>query len=238
MKASQNQQQDLLALGAIDLEIARTQKAVAQLQSHEQYAEISNRIREVAARLLQSRNQLDDAKLELDRAEADLKVVDARIAKDNAALKSTAVPSVAAGIQHELATLARRKSELEDIEIAILERREVLEAEYAAVAAEKALVDEELSTAQKASQQEVIKLSSGLALQQQNREQVLSRLPAELVEAYKRKLSRGSGVGRLVGRECSACLIGIDAVAHSTISALPIDELADCPECGAFLVRG
>ena len=238
MKATQTQQQDLLALGAIDLEISRTKKVVAQLQSPEQHAEISGRIREIASRLLMARNQLDDAKLELDRAESDLKIVEARISKDQSALKSTSVPSIATGIQHELNTLARRKSELEDIEIAILERRESLEAEFAAISAEKAVVDAELATAHQATEQEIIKLKSGLALQLQNRDQLVSRLPEDLVASYQHKISRGSGVGRLSGRECSACHIGIDAVAHSALSAMPADELPECPECGAFLVRG
>jgi predicted nucleic acid-binding Zn-ribbon protein len=237
MKATEAAQQDLLALGAIDIEIGRTKRAVAKLVSGEQHDEIRSRVREVAGRLIQARNQLDDASLELERAEADLKVVDARIVKDNAALKSTSIPSVATGIQHELATLARRKSELEDIEIAILEKRELLEASFAEITAEKAAVDAELSQAQSASEQEIIKLKSGLSLQGLDRDQLVARIPADLLEAYERKAGRGSGVGRLVGRECSACHIGIDAVAYAAITALAKDELAECPECSAFLVR-
>ena len=81
MKATEAAQQDLLALGAIDLEIGRTKRAVAKLLSGEQHEEIRARLREIAVRLIESRNQLDDANLELERAEADLKLVDARIAK-------------------------------------------------------------------------------------------------------------------------------------------------------------
>lgn len=237
MKATEAAQQDLLALGAIDLEIGRTKRAVAKLLSGEQHEEIRARLREIAVRLIESRNQLDDANLELERAEADLKLVDARIAKDNAALKSTSIPSVATGIQHELATLARRKSELEDIELAIMERREVLEVDFANITEEKASVEIELAKAESVTEQEIIKLKSGLALQTQDRNQLISRIPSDLVEAYERKLSRGAGVGRLSGRECSACHIGIDAVAYANITGLPKEELADCPECGAFLVR-
>ncbi|MDE2386310.1 MAG: hypothetical protein KGL77_01250 [Actinomycetales bacterium] len=237
MKANETAQQELLVLGTLDLEIGRTKRVVSNLMAGAQHEEIRSRLREAAVALIDARNAFDDASLELERAEADLKVVEARIVKDNAQLKSTSIPSVATGIQHELATLARRKSELEDIEIAILEKREVLTAEFEAVQKRKAEIEAELAASESVTQQEVMKLQSGLALQAQDRNQLIGRLPADLVAAYERKLDRGTGVGRLSGRECSACHIGLDAVAYSAISALPKDELAECPECDAFLVR-
>lgn len=237
MKASESAQQELLVLGTLDLEIGRTKRQVNALLAGAQHEAIRARLRESAVALIDARNALDDASLELERAEADLKVVEARIVKDNGQLKSTSIPSVASGIQHELATLARRKSELEDIELAILEKREVLTADFEAVQQAKAAIEAELAASEGVSQQEVMRLQSGLALQAQDRDQLIKRLPADLVAAYERKLSRGTGVGRLSGRECSACHIGLDAVAYSSISALPKDQLAECPECDAFLVR-
>lgn len=237
MKASEMAQSELLVLGNLDVEIGRTKRLVGNLKSGAQHEAIRVRLREAAVALIDARNLLDDASLELERAEADLKVVEARIVKDNAQLKSTSIPSVATGIQHELATLNRRKSELEDIELAILEKREVLTTEYEVAQQAKLAIEAELASAEATTQQEVMKLQSGLALQAQDREQLIKRLPADLVAAYERKLARGAGVGRLSGRECSACHIGLDAVAYSGISALPKDTLAECPECDAFLVR-
>lgn len=237
MKANETAQQELLVLGTLDLEIGRTKRVVNNLTTGVQHEGIRTRIREAAAALIDARNALDDASLELERAEADLKVVEARIVKDNAQLKSTSIPSVATGIQHELATLARRKSELEDVELAILEKRDVLTAEFESVQQRKAAIEAELAESESITQQEVMKLQSGLALQAQDRAQLIGRLPADLLEAYERKLARGTGVGRLSGRECSACHIGLDAVAFAAISELPKDQLADCPECDAFLVR-
>jgi len=237
MKASQIAQQELLALAALDLEIGRAKRAIAAIRSGDQHEAIRAQQREIGARLLEARNALDNAELELARTEADLKLVEAREQKDQKQLKSTSVPSIATGIQHELATLARRRSELEDIELAILEQRDELGKSFAAIGAEKAEVDAQLSQAQGVAEQEAMKLQSGLALQQQDRAQLVARLDAALVEAYDRKSLRGNAAGRLASRECTACHIGLGAVSLAALTALPVDELPECPECGAFLVR-
>ncbi len=237
MQATQTQQQELLSLVAIDGEIARAKRAVAKLRSPEQHEDIKLQARELSASMLAARNALDDAELELKRTETDLKLVEAREAKDQQQLKQTSVPSIASGIQHELATLARRRSELEDVELTIMERLEALKADFERLQAQRAGLDEELAGLLKLDEQEVMRLQSGMTLQVSDRAKMAARIPAELLAAYDRKATRGVPVGRLVQRDCSACHIGLDAVAHSRITALPETELAECPECNAFLVR-
>ena len=237
MQASQTQQQELLSLVAIDSEIARAKRAVAKLRSPEQHEDIMLQARELSASMLAARNALDDAELELKRTETDLKLVEAREAKDQQQLKQTSVPSIASGIQHELATLARRRSELEDVELTIMERLETLKADFDRLQAQRVELDEELAGLLKLDEQEVMRLQSGMALQAADRATMAARIPSDLLAAYDRKATRGVPVGRLVQRDCSACHIGLDAVAHSRITALPETELAECPECNAFLVR-
>ena len=238
MQASQTQQQELLSLVAIDSEIARAKRAVAKLRSPEQHEDIKLQARELSASMLAARNALDDAELELKRTETDLKLVEAREAKDQQQLKQTSVPSIASGIQHELATLARRRSELEDVELTIMERLETLKADFDRLQAQRVELDEELASLLKLDEQEVMRLQSGMALQAADRATMAARIPSDLLAAYDRKATRGVPVGRLVQRDCSACHIGLDAVAHARISSLPENELAECPECNAFLVRG
>ena len=237
MQASQTQQQELLSLVAIDSEIARAKRAVAKLRSPEQHEDIMLQARELSASMLAARNALDDAELDLKRTETDLKLVEAREAKDQQQLKQTSVPSIATGIQHELATLARRRSELEDVELTIMERLETLKADFDRLQAQRVELDEELAGLLKLDEQEVMRLQSGMALQAADRATMAARIPSDLLAAYDRKATRGVPVGRLVQRDCSACHIGLDAVAHSRITALPETELAECPECNAFLVR-
>ena len=237
MKASENQQADLLSLAGLDLEITRTKVSLAGLTNGEAFSVLRSKQREAAAGLIQSRNALDTVELELSRAEADLKLVEDRIAKDNLRLNQTSSAKDAQGIQSELETLTKRKSELEDLELAILERKEVAEAEFKTVMSDKQVIDEDLAKKEAVNEAEVMKLRSGLDLVTAQRAQQASRVDQELMDLYDKKAARGIPVGRLLGRECGACRITIGATSLTEILATPRDEIVTCPDCQAILVR-
>lgn len=237
MKASDSQQADLLSLSTLDLEITRAKVALSSLTSGEAFASLRTAQRDAAAMLIESRNQVDSVELELTRAEADLKLVEQRIEKDNLRINKTSSSKDAQGIQAELETLKKRKSELEDLELAVLERKEEVEAAYQTILEDKNSIDQELAAKESANEAEIMKLRSGLDLLTQQRAQQVSRIDSELIELYEKKAARGLPVGRLLNRECGACRITIGATALSEILALPKDEIATCPDCQAILVR-
>ena len=237
MKASEAQQADLLSLANLDHEISRSKAAIKNLSSGAQFAQMREAQRDLAAKLINARNALDTVELELKRSETDLDLVEQRIAKDIARLNTTNNSKDAQGIQSELESLKRRKSDLEDIELAILDQKEEASAAYATVASDKSIVDEELSDAEARNEAEIMKLRSGLDLLSNNRAQQAARLSSELMELYEKKASRGVPVGRLVGRDCGACHISLGATALNEVQSLPRDEIATCPECQAILIR-
>lgn len=237
MKASEIQQADLLSLSNLDLEIARARLSLAALISGEAFTEIRQNQRDAASRLIESRNQLDSVELELSRAESDLNLVEQRIEKDNLHLNQTSSSKDAQGIQSELETLRKRKSELEDLELAVLERKEEADAAYQTILSDKQAIDEELASQESANEAEILKQRSGIDLMTQQRAQQVSRIDEELFALYEKKASRGVAVGRLVNRECGACRMTIGATALAEMTALPRDEIATCPDCQAILVR-
>ncbi|MFM2030570.1 MAG: hypothetical protein RI927_190 [Actinomycetota bacterium] len=237
MKASENQQAELLGLANLDLEISRTRTYLTNLTSGNAFSDLRSAQRDCAAQLIESRNALDQVELDLARAEADLKLVEQRIEKDAAALNATSSSKDAQGIQSELETLKKRKSELEDLELAILERKDEVEATYKTVLTDKQAIDEELAAKESANEAEIMKLRSGLDLSTAQRSQQASRIDAELIALYEKKSSRGLAVGRLLGRECGACRMTIGATALAEINAMPRDEIATCPDCQAILIR-
>ena len=237
MKASEAQQADLLSLANLDHEISRSKAAIKNLSSGAQFTQMREAQRDLAAKLINARNALDTVELELKRSETDLDLVEQRIAKDIARLNTTNNSKDAQGIQSELESLKRRKSDLEDIELAILDQKEEASAAYATVASDKSIVDEELSDAEDRNEAEIMKLRSGLDLLSNDRAQQAARLSSELMELYEKKASRGVPVGRLVGRDCGACHISLGATALNEVQSLPRDEIATCPECQAILIR-
>ena len=76
-----------------------------------------------SAEISQARSEHEALVRELERLEADLGLVQKRIATDKDRLTKTAVARDALGIQHELETLAKRASDLEDVELELLERK-------------------------------------------------------------------------------------------------------------------
>lgn len=237
MKASESQQAELLALANLDLEITKAKNSLAVLAAAEAFSALRAEQRNAAAALIEARNSLDSVELELTRAEADLNLVEQRIEKDKVRINQTSSAKDAQGIQSELDTLAKRKSELEDLELAILERKEQNEAAYTTVLADKQIIDEELASKEAANEAEIMKLRSGLDLSTNQRNQQAARIDVELIELYAKKASRGVAVGRLLGRECGACRMTIGATALVEISNQPRDEIATCPDCQAILIR-
>lgn len=237
MKASESQQADLLSLANLDLEITRARVVLTSLTSGEEFADLRQRQRDAASALIDGRNQLDSVELELSRAEADLKLVEQRIQKDEIRLNQTSSSKDAQGIQAELETLKKRKSDLEDLELAILERKDQVEASYKTIFSDKQSIDEELSAKEALNDAEVLKQRSGLDLLTQQRQRQAALLEPELLALYEKKATRGVPVGRLLNRECGACRMTIGATALAEINSRASDEIATCPDCQAILVR-
>jgi len=237
MKATENQQADLLSLATLDAEISRSKAVIGALITESAFSTLRSEQRDFAAALITSRNELDTVELEISRAETDLHLVEQRIKRDEERLNQTQSSKDAQGIQSELATLAKRKSDLEDFELEVLERKDAAAAAFAVVLEQKTELENRLAKLEAENEAAIMKLRSGLDLTVQARAKQAANIPAELLELFEKKASRGIPVGKLNGRECGACRISLGATAYNEISVLARDEIATCPDCQAILVR-
>ena len=237
MKANQTQQDALLALAALDLEISRTRREISALQNPDRHTEQVQQQRALASALIDARNETDRLELEMKRANQDLDLVEQRIAKDEAALAASSSSKDAVGLEHELVTLARRKGELEEATLAIMEQLEIAKDSYEQILENKRELDAEIQRLAEADEQALIKLKSGLQLHDTKRGQLQQQVGDEIFAAYQKRASRGIAAGKLENRTCSACQFSLDAIAFDKISNLANDELANCPDCDALLVR-
>jgi uncharacterized protein len=237
LKATPQQQTDLLLLAEVDRELARSRRAIDAAQDPKHTQSLRDEQRQVASELIDARGALDSVELDTQRAQQDLDLVENRIKKDQAQLNATSSAKDAQGIQSELETLNRRKSELEDLQLELLERAESAQAESAQILARKADVDARLNKVLNELEAELIKLKSGVELLSAKRSKQAELLGSELFDFYEKKAKKGIAAARLDGRECGACHMTIDATAHAEIASLPDDELAFCSECQAVLVR-
>ena len=237
MKANSQDQKRLLELVDLDLSLVRNAGDRSRLLSATAISEASDKALALSDRLIDSRNRVGDLELELKRSENDLELVENRIAKDNQRLSSTTSAKDAQGIEHELTTLAKRKSELEDAELGIMEALETVRAELSEAEASKSAAEQELTQLRSALETNTSALDSARAELSSKRSALVGLIEPELAAAYQRKADRNVAAGKLVGRECGACRLSITATNLEEILALPADEIAECPNCQAYLVR-
>ena len=121
MKATPQDQNLLIELQLIDSQITQAKAKLASLPELEQIAAIHARLENTAVELTVVETELADVVIDLRRCEVDVEQIEDRIKKDENRLNSGAgSPKELEQTQHELVTLAKRKAELEDVELEIM----------------------------------------------------------------------------------------------------------------------
>ncbi|MGH3678412.1 MAG: zinc ribbon domain-containing protein [Mycobacterium sp.] len=239
MKAEVVQQRSLLELADLDAELSRIAHRSGHLAEQQRLEQAQAEHREANDRLASLRLVLEDPDAQISKFESEIDAVRAREERDRALLDAGTIDAKQlTELQHELETLKRRQSSLEDSLLEVMERREELQSQQADELAKIDALESGLAEAQR-------ELDDALAAIEQARHQCASRrdeltaeLDAELVSMYERQRARGgAGAGRLQGRRCGACRIEIDRGELARISAAADDEVLRCPECGAILLR-
>jgi predicted nucleic acid-binding Zn-ribbon protein len=237
MKATSEHQSTLLDLSRIDLQLRRNQKAIDEITRGDEVLAQRQLLLANSERLLVARNEMDALELELVRAETDLKLVETRIAKDEQLLQNSSNQRDVQGIQSQLQALAKRRGELEDAELALLERKDEITAGLQSINTERAEIQKDLESLETQQTAGLAKLTSGQQLLREDRARNLGQLSSELAEHYEKLFAKGVGVGRLDGLVCDACGMTLGGDSLESVRNTPADELAHCGECGAILVR-
>jgi len=187
-----------------------------------------------------ARTALSDVQREVDKAEADVQLVRARAARDQARLDSgTGTPKDLQALQSELVSLARRQGDLEEIELEVMERAESLEADVASLETRRSALLEELAQV-RAERDAACDVSDAEAADVTERRSVLvPEVGAELLALYDkiRASVGGTGASELRQRRCGGCRLELNQVDLSRIKAAPADEVIRCEECRRILVR-
>jgi predicted nucleic acid-binding Zn-ribbon protein len=182
----------------------------------------------------------DDLERVQKKADADVEAVKTRRRRDQERMDSGAISSAKdlERMQHELVTLDRRISVLEDEELEVMEQLEEAQTNLTRLEAELAEIDEKLAVATDSVDVETAKIDAELAGVAEERAPALEGIPDDLLALYSR-LSEKMGVGaaELRARRCGGCNLQLDPAEISRIRRLPADEVVRCEECSRILVR-
>ena len=152
MKAEIVQQRSLLEVAELDAELSRIEHRAKHLSENQQLEAVQAKHRDANDRLASLQIALDDLDAQVAKFESEIDAVRQREDRDRSLLASGSIDAKQlTDLQHELETLERRQSSLEDSLLEVMERREELEGDQAHELAKIDELQNELSEAQTAS---------------------------------------------------------------------------------------
>ncbi|MBS4730179.1 zinc ribbon domain-containing protein [Mycobacterium sp. SM1] len=239
MKAAVAQQRSLLELAELDAELSRIAHRASHLPQQQDYEQAQAEHTAANERLASLRMTLADMDAQVSRLESEIDAVRRREDRDRALLHSGATDAKQlSDLQHELETLQRRQTSLEDSLLEVMERREELQERQNAELAAIDRLQARLAHAQQARDGALAEIYQARQQLASRRDELTGALDPELVALYERQRAGGGpGAGPLQGHRCGACRIEIGRGDLARIAAAAEDEVLRCPECGAILLR-
>ena len=241
MKASPEAQLRLLELADLDAELGRLEHRRQGLPEHAELDRLEKRdteLRDTVASLEAEQGDLQRAQI---KAETDVEQVRTRIDRDRQRLEAGQVssPRELENLQSEVESLVRRQSDLEEIVLDVMERREGVQErrETALSEREEIAASRETVTARRDAALGEIGEQAGKA--SDRRAAVAGEEPQDLLDLYERMRVQHGGVGAaaLRGGRCEGCHLSLNTVDLNSIRAADPDEVLRCEECRRILVR-
>ncbi|SDZ02145.1 zinc ribbon domain-containing protein [Herbiconiux ginsengi] len=238
MKAPALEQRKLLDLQAADNRIAQLNHTLRTLPQEARLAELQRDSIAARQEFGGVNGELEDARVEISRVEADIETVAAREKRDRERLQASASTKDIQGLEHELASLKVRRSNLEDIELEVMERVEEIEERLAAITARRddIATEERLLAAQRDEQR--ARINAQLAVAQSERSAIAAGVGAELLALYERQRERyGIGAALLRGGVSLGSNVALNGTDLAQIRAAAPDDVVLDPDSNCILVR-
>lgn len=198
------------------------------------------RVRALDAQTREVRGRHDEVLANERRLDDEARTLGVRADEGDAKLYSGTVnsPRELQAMQADVDMLRRQRSDLEDQELEVMEAREVLDAELAALDAEMAVVAADAERLRGVISEAEGEIDEELAKEDTARAQQAESVPASLLADYERRRAqnKGAGAARLVGTSCTACHLSIPSTEAEAIRRAAGSVVAYCDNCGAILV--
>ena len=240
MKASPEAQLRLLELADLDAELSRLDHRRRSLPELEEFQRIEARDAEFRDELTALEAAGSDLAREQAKAEADVDQVRSRVERDQTRLDAGQVssPRELENLQSEIASLARRQSDLEEIVLDVMERQEAVERRRDSLTQEQTTLArqrDEVAARRDAALEEIGEQAEKAG---RLRAGVAATVPDDLLELYRKlRTQHGVGAAALRAGRCEGCHLSLNTVDLARIRAAAPDEVLRCEECRRILVR-
>ena len=240
LKADTSRQWRLLDLQGLDTRLDQIAHRKATLPELAQLRVLDAELSVLNDDLVRARTALQDVQREITKADTDVQLVRERTTRNQARMdagQGTAKDMQA--LQHEVDSLARRQSALEDVELEVMERAEGLAAEVSRLEAASIGMTARADGLKAVRDKAVSELDAEVEQIVLSRADVVAGVGDELVALYEkiRASSGGIGAAALRHRRCEGCNLELNQVDINRFTAAAPDEVLRCEECRRILIR-
>ena len=241
MKADPSAQLALLQVQERDTRLTQLTHKADNLAERADLAEANARLERLRKEIIAAQTIVSDLESDQRKADADVDLVRERSRKDRDLLDSGSIgdPKQLQNLQHELESLARRQSELEDVELEIMERLEGAMKAVGVLTAEQSDLAERHTELESAIAAQMSVIDAERATVTEDRHRIAAGLPTDLVTLYEKVRADHGGLGAapLHRGRCEGCHLQLPPQELVDIAAAPADEVLRCEECRRILVR-
>ena len=240
MKADPEAQRRLLDLQAIDTALAQLAHKRRTLPELAELETLARQLSALEDERVRAQVAVDDLDRDIARIERDVEQVRVRKDKDQARLDTGRGPArELEALQHELVSLTRRQTELEDSELELMEQRETAQGTLDSLLAQQASTREAREAAEARRDQGLGDIAKEEEFRISARQPLVTDLPLDLIALYDkvRESSGGLGAALLKGGRCGGCRLELSGSERARIKAAPPDDVVRCDECRRIMVR-
>ncbi|WP_425491476.1 zinc ribbon domain-containing protein [Nocardioides luti] len=241
MKADPAAQLKLLDVQALDARADLLRHQLDSLPELEEIAALQATRTELVDQARDARIVVDDLTVEQKKVDADVEQVKARRKRDQDRIDQGLIsnPKDIERMQHEMVSLERRITSLEDDELEIMASVEDAQRTLDSLAAQQSATDERLAVLLASRDEKGVDIEAELARLVDQRATEVEGLPEDLLALYDKLRSnrRGVGAAELRQRRCTGCQLTIDPAELEKIRKSPEDLVVRCEECSRILVR-
>nr|WP_245192485.1 C4-type zinc ribbon domain-containing protein [Arthrobacter pigmenti] len=229
----------LLDLQANDSKLNQLQRQAAAARANPELAELASSVAAADSETVSAATNLADAERDLTRAEDDVQAVVTRLERDEQRLNSgTGTSKDLTALQSEVASLTKRRSDLEDIELEVMERVEAARTAREVAAAHAETIRAQLQGVESTRDEELARIEAERTEVQRTRDELAGTFDAALLALYEKTLAkRGVGAARLFHGRSEGSGMQLSPGDLADISRAAQDDIVFCPDSGCILVR-
>ncbi|HLS64083.1 MAG TPA: hypothetical protein VK060_11935 [Ruania sp.] len=230
----------LLDVQALDTHLA---KLAHQRKTHPTIAalaELTARAEDLTRAKTAAEVLVSDTRRELTKAETDVEQVTSRAARNQQRLDAGAgSPKDLQALGHELESLAKRQSDLEEVELEVMERMEAAEKDAAAVTEQLEALQADISRTEAERDEALAGLDAEITETQTKRDAAAEGIDSGLLTLYERIRTQTGGLAAvpLRGMATEGVQVPLSLTEQDAIATADPDEVIRSEDYGYILVR-